>query len=150
MRRITIFAPICALLCVGMSLPASAESEPAREAEARAPIEAFFAGFNAKDIEAIRKSLHYPHVRLASGTVAVAQTAEEYSIPYDLLEATGWRRSTLDSCLMRQNSEGKVHFEIEFTRYNEKDEPYALYKSLWISEFKDGRWGIRARSSFAP
>ena len=50
----------------------------AREAEARAPIDAFFKAFNARDNEALKKTLHYPHVRInEAGGVNVWKDASE-------------------------------------------------------------------------
>src|SRR5262249_5802860 len=50
---------------VVLALSATGHGQPAsREAQARAPIDAFFAAFNARDNEALRRTLHYPHVRI--------------------------------------------------------------------------------------
>jgi hypothetical protein len=59
---------------VAASLPADAQRS--READARAPIEAFFKAFNARDNDALKKTLHYPHVRInEAGHVNVWRTA---------------------------------------------------------------------------
>ncbi len=88
-------------------LLALAPQSPSRESEARAPIDAFFKAFNARDNDALKKT-------------------------------------------MRQHDEVKVHFEVVFSRYKADGTKYATYQSLWVSTRKDGRWGIQARSSFAP
>jgi len=137
------------LACIGCQLPNLTPQPPYDEA--RAPIDQFFAAFNEQDIEGIRETLHYPHVRIASMTVAIAQKPEDYSIPFDrLIEAEGWDHSTLDSCELRQSSGSKAHFELIFSRYDATGEPYTTHKSLWIVVKKGGIWGIQARSSFAP
>ena len=51
---------------------------------------------------------------------------------------------------MRQNDAIKVHFDVVFSRYKADGTKYATYQSLWIVTLKDGNWGVRARSSFAP
>ena len=55
-----------------------AQPPAAREAAARAPIDAFFKAFNARDNEALKKTLHYPHVRInEAGGVNVWKDASE-------------------------------------------------------------------------
>jgi hypothetical protein len=122
------------------------------ERDARAPIEAFFKAFNARDNEALKKTLHYPHVRInESGGVNVWRDASEAGTNFDgLTRSEGWARSSLDSVTMRQHDDVKVHFEVVFSRYKADGTKYATYQSLWVSTKKDGAWGIQARSSFAP
>jgi hypothetical protein len=57
-----------------------------REAAARAPIDAFFKAFNARDNEALKKTLHYPLVRInEQGGVNVWQTAADAGTNFDAL-----------------------------------------------------------------
>ena len=44
-------------------------------------IHGFFEAFNARDNEAMRKTMHFPHVRIASGGVKVYETASDYDLP---------------------------------------------------------------------
>ncbi len=121
--------------------------------QARKAIEAFFTAFNNRDNEGIAKSQHYPHFRIGSVQKKpnIVSSAEEMKIPFDrLTEIEGWNRSTLDSVEVIHASEDKVHFAIEFSRYNDKDEKYATHRSLWIATKDDDGWGILVRSSFAP
>jgi hypothetical protein len=122
------------------------------ERDARAPIEAFFKAFNARDNEALKKTLHYPHIRInEAGGVNVWRDASEAGTNFDgLTRSEGWARSSLDSVTMRQHDDVKVHFEVVFSRYKADGTRYATYQSLWVSTKKDGAWGIQARSSFAP
>ncbi len=125
---------------------------PSRETAARAPIDAFFKSFNARDNEALKQTLHYPHVRInESGNVNVWKDAAEAGTNFDgLTRSEGWARSSLDSVTMRQNDPVKVHFEVVFSRYKADGTKYATYQSLWIVTLQDGKWGVQARSSFAP
>jgi hypothetical protein len=123
-----------------------------REIAARAPIEAFFTAFNARDNEALKKTLHYPHVRInEAGGVNVWKDASEAGTNFEgLTRSEGWARSSLDSVAMRQNDAIKVHFDVVFSRYKADGTKYATYQSLWIVTKQDGEWGVQARSSFAP
>jgi len=147
-KRIALAAAVAALAAVGLA----GAQRPAREAEARAPIDAFFTAFNARDNESLKKTLHYPHVRInETGTVVVWKDASEAGTNFDgLTRAEGWARSSLDSVTMRQNDPVKVHFEVVFSRYKADGTKYGTYQSLWIVTYKDGAWGVQARSSFAP
>jgi hypothetical protein len=49
-----------------------------------------------------------------------------------------------------QSSALKVHIRVRFSRFDANDQLMASYDSLYIIEPVDGRWGVRARSSFAP
>ncbi len=100
----------------------------------------------------MKKTLNYPHVRInESGGVNVWKDASEAGTNFDGLTRTeGWARSSLDSVTMRQHDPVKVHFEVVFSRYKADGTKYATYQSLWIVTKKDGRWGVQARSSFAP
>jgi hypothetical protein len=130
----------------------SATAQRSSPEEARAPIEAFFKAFNARDNEGLKKTLHYPHVRInEAGGVNVWRDASEAGTNFDALTRNeGWARSSLDSVTMRQHDDVKVHFEVVFSRYKADGTKYATYQSLWVSTKKNGAWGIQARSSFAP
>ncbi len=67
-----------------------------------------------------------------------------------LTKKEGWQHSTLDSLEVIHISKIKVHFNIQFSRYKADGSRYAVYKSLWIMTKENGRWGIQARSSYAP
>jgi len=137
-------------LVVTASSPAGAQRS--READARAPIDAFFKAFNARDNDALKKTLHYPHVRInEAGNVNVWRDASEAGTNFEgLIRSEGWARSSLDSVTMRQNDPVKVHFEVVFSRYKADGSKYATYQSLWIVTSVNGEWGVQARSSFAP
>jgi hypothetical protein len=61
-----------------------------------------------------------------------------------------WSHSQWDSIETIQADAEKVHFAVQFTRFNPQGEPYISFNSLYIVQRTDTRWGIRARSSFAP
>lgn len=112
----------------------------------------FMLGFNARDPQAWAASLNYPHVRFASGTVTVWDSAEEFekTRAFESLPRSGWDHShwlTRDVILV---SESKVHIATKFARFNSENETLATYESLYIITKVDGHWGTQARSSLAP
>jgi hypothetical protein len=67
-----------------------------------------------------------------------------------LIAGEAWDHSKWDSLQIVQSSPNKVHIAVEFSRYHADGTKYASYPSLYVVEQVDGRWGVRARSSFAP
>ena len=113
----------------------------------------FLTAFNARDEQAWANTLHFPHVRLASGQVTVYSTAAEFVAAMDLesfAESTGWDHSVWDTLEVVQVSPQKVHIAVTFSRYTAVGDKMASYRSLYVIEKVNGRWGVRARSSFAP
>ncbi len=143
------------VLALFSNVSVAAEHDGTAEAEVRAlaVMEAFLAAFNARDEEAWADTLVFPHVRLASGTVAVYDNRDEFIAAMDLdafAENTGWRRSTWDDMAVVQSSARKVHIRVRFSRFDADDALMASFDSLYIIEPVDGHWGVRSRSSFAP
>ncbi len=119
---------------------------------ARAAMDGFMAAFNARDSEAIRtRWFHFPHVRFHSGTVTMMQRPEDY---HNLVwngdgQSAGWERSAWDTVEVIDAGPEKVHFRVQFTRYREDGSAIGSYRSLYIVTFRDGRWAIQGRSSWA-
>ena len=145
---IRAFATLFALLTATTSL--GAEETP--EQAAMRVLDEFLAAFNAEDLERWRQTLHYPHVRIASGTVSVAESPEAYGSPetFERLRATGWRRSHWGQRRVVHAGQGKVHVAVTFTRYGENNAVIGAFESLYVVTRQNGRWGVQARSSFAP
>jgi hypothetical protein len=148
---------LAVLLTAGVAVRADAEhpdsNAEAAEAAAIAVMHAFLAAFNDRDAEAWADTLLFPHVRLASGDVLVYPDRAAFVAAMDLqafAAATGWDRSTWDDMRVVQASPDKVHIAVTFTRFDADGARLASYHSLYVIEQRDGRWGVRARSSFAP
>jgi hypothetical protein len=114
----------------------------------------FMTAFNARDIDAWRKTLNYPHLRISgNGSVSVANTPEEYAAGMDFerfAKSIGWDHSEWDYRKIIHSTPAKVHWDVQFTRYNSDNERIATYKAIYIVTEQDGRWGILFRSSYAP
>lgn len=146
-------AVMLAASMVSTSAQAADDALAEAEIQAMAVMEAFLETFNARDEEAWADTLVFPHVRMASGTVMVYPTREAFVEAMDLdafAANTTWRRSTWDDMRVIQSSPKKVHVQVTFSRFDENDALIATFNSLYIIEPVDGRWGVRARSSFAP
>ncbi|MGA8196647.1 MAG: hypothetical protein WB902_25165 [Acetobacteraceae bacterium] len=119
---------------------------------ARAAMDGFMAAFNARDADAIRtRWFHFPHVRFHSGTVTVMQRPDDYhNLVWDRDgQSAGWERSAWGYVEVIDAGPEKVHFRVRFTRYRDDGSAIGSYRSLYIVTFRDGRWAIQGRSSWA-
>ena len=117
----------------------------------RALLDRFIAAFNARYARAWSETLNYPHVRFAGGEVRIWHTPEEYIADNDvrLLEKTGWRQSRWDFRRLVHADADKLHFAVQFTRYDAHDKPQGSHQALYILTRQAERWGVQARSSYA-
>lgn len=126
------------------------------DAEDRAmkALDDFMTAFNARDIDAWRETLNYPHLRISgAGSVTIANVPEEYAAGMDFerwAKSIGWDHSGWDYRKIIHSTPGKVHLDVQFTRYNSENEAIATYKAIYIVTDQNGRWGIIFRSSYAP
>ena len=151
-QRLATIVFITLLLWSGTS---SAQTQPENEeavAGAMAALDEFMITFNARDPQLWARSLNYPHVRFASGTVTVWESAEKFAQTdsFNRLAAIGWDHSHWLSRNVVLVSPAKVHIATKFQRFNEKNESIGTYESLYIVTKVDGHWGTQARSSLAP
>ena len=119
---------------------------------ARAVLDGFMEAFNAEDAEALRSRwFHFPHVRLHSDKVSVFERPEDLRMP--VWERQGqsrdWARTSWDYVECVDIGPNKAHFRVQFTRFRADGSAIGSYKSLYIVTFRDGRWGIQARSTWA-
>jgi len=135
-------------------LDASAPAEVRQaEAEALRVMDDFMRTFNKRDTPAFAGTLTYSHVRIASGGVTVFPNRQSFIDGMDFeafAKRFNWSHSQWDSIRTVQADTEKVHFAVQFTRFNPQGEAYISFNSLYILQRTDGGWGIRARSSFAP
>ena len=121
-------------------------------ASAMAAMDDFMLAFNARDPEAWAASLNYPHVRFASGTVTIWESAEDFAKTraFETLPRQGWDHSHWLTLEVTLAAPGKVHISTVFQRFNIDNEVIATYQSLYIITLVDGHWGTQSRSSLAP
>ena len=121
------------------------------EKEVMQVLDEFMSAFNNQDLTAWEKTLHFPHYRLASGTMNVTnepgQTSEADMKRY--FERIKWHHSTWDRRNIIHFSENKVHVDTQFTRYRQDGSIIGSYESLYILTEEQGKWGVKLRSSFA-
>lgn len=110
----------------------------------------FMRTFNTKDAKAFGATFHFPSVRIASGNVRIINSAADLESGFATLGAQGWDRSDWARREVVQCGPTKAHMLTTFVRYRADGSVISQFDSLYIVEFKNGRWGLTARSSFAP
>ena len=121
-------------------------------AAARVVMDQFMAAFNSRDVVAWAETLLFPHVRVAGSGVSIVDTKAEFVAQTDLeafARIENWDHSAWDTVEVIQAGPDKVHFKVRFDRFNPEGENYVSYDSLYVVQKVDGRWGVRARSSYA-
>jgi hypothetical protein len=139
------------VLVLAAVAPAKARDLEA-EAAAMKVLDAFMTAFNAQDIAAFEGVLHFPHYRIASGNVSVLQDPSALPVLFERFVAAmpGWDHSAWERREVVHSGPDKVHIDTRFTRYQADGSVLANYDSLYILTKQSGRWGVLARSSFAP
>ena len=115
-------------------------------------LDRFMAALNAHDAGAMDRCMHFPHPRLAEGTIKVYPAAGQNPMDlFDRLEAQdNWSYSRWDARELVQFDERKAHVVLSYTRFRADDSVIGTYQSLYIMTRQDGQWGIQVRSSFGP
>jgi hypothetical protein len=127
-------------------------ADPEAESNARKAMDDFMTAFNSRDVHAWAATLNYPHVRFASNQVRIYNSAGDFAredADYAKRLAP-WDHSKWESMQVIQSGPDKVHFAVEFIRYDKSGKEIGRFPSLYIVTLKNGHWGVQARSSFAP
>jgi hypothetical protein len=149
MKRVTMLLTIAALAVPGLSVAEPNESPQ----QAMRVLDEFMRAFNARDEKAWTATLHFPHVRIASGATRLDTTPEAMLSGFDFerfAKRFEWHHSAWLSREVVQFDADKVHVIVRFARYREDESLIAEFDSLYIVSRREGRWAVAGRSSFAP
>jgi hypothetical protein len=113
-------------------------------------LDRFLGALNAGDQAALLATMHFPHYRLAGVTMRVWDEPDDtYFAAFLARAGDGWHHTEWDFRRVIVAGPGKVHFDVQFTRYRADNSVIGRYRSLYIVTRRDGVWAIAARSSFA-
>ena len=97
-------------------------------------------------------TLHFPHFRLARGSMRIRETEEEaialQQNYFKTLRDTEYHKSIWVHRKIINMSENKVHVDTQFRRVRKDGTEITTASSLYVLIKKDGRWGVKMRSSF--
>ncbi len=142
---LTACAPKPAPAPAARDVSACAGAKPAMDV-----MQAFITAFNAKDMAAMEKTFHFPHMRIAAFPLHVLTGPGQQDDVFGNLASEGWAKSRWDDLTIVQCGQDKAHILAAFARLHADGMAYAEYEGLYIVENRDGFWGITARSTFAP
>jgi hypothetical protein len=154
-----MFRTLAAVILVMLALIPLSGAQPNRkvvdpviEAAVMRVLDEFYVGLNNGDLAAQQRVMHFPHYRLANGTMTVLDQPGTKNDASDGIRRTDpdWDHSKWDRRDIIGWSSEKVHVDTQFTRYRKDDTPIASYESLYVVTKEQGRWGIKMRSSFVP
>ncbi|MFM9938936.1 MAG: hypothetical protein ACKVP7_05505 [Hyphomicrobiaceae bacterium] len=115
-------------------------------------LDRFMAAVNAHDVVAMEREMHFPHARIAVGTIVTyaAPGSNPLDLFHRLQREDSWHRSAWISKVVVQGDENKVHVAVRYTRLRRDGSVIGDYDSLYVLTYLHDRWGIQARSSFGP
>ncbi|NCF20608.1 MAG: hypothetical protein GWP63_20420 [Haliea sp.] len=135
------------------SISAAAQNGSSQnEQEVMNVLDAFMRSFSARDPEAHTATYHFPHFRLAQGNMASWHKREDainaHKLLFKHLPSTGWHRSEWIDRKIISISDSKAHVATRFRRLREDGSEIVATESLYVLTKKNGRWGIKLRSSY--
>jgi hypothetical protein len=105
--------------------------------------------YNASDKQAFLNTLHFPHVRIAGAAFRMYPAPQAY-LPELSMKQHGWDFARWTDRKIVQDSTSKVHIAATFTRFLASGRAVDSFEGLYVVVLRGGRWGVVARSSFAP
>ena len=119
-------------------------------AAAMAVLDRFMDALNRRDEQGVNDAFNFPHVRVASGKVAIFEKRGDYGLGGFMARTDqGWAKSVWAERAVIHAGEDKVHLAVRFTRLDGAGRELGSYPSVWVVTRVDGHWGVQARSSFA-
>ena len=97
----------------------------------------------------LAKTLHFPHYRLVGTKLNCWESQATYLSDFRMRAGEKWARTEWSSINIQRGSRDKVHLIVEISRFNTKNELIKNFDSLWVVTFKNGKWAVQFRSSFA-
>jgi len=110
----------------------------------------FMTAFNARDIEAWQQTFNFPSVRLASNTLTIIDKDYHQPQMFERGALAEWDHSAWDRRAVIHAGDDKVHIDTRFVRYRADGSVIGGFDSIYVVTRENGRWGVKARSSFAP
>ena len=107
-------------------------------------------GINARDGDAIARTLHFPHFRLSDGRLKIWENSESYLSDFRTRAGKGWSYSAWGYLNVVHAGDDKVHLDVLVERFTADGTRQIAFTSLWVIARLNGVWAAQLRSSFAP
>lgn len=125
-----------------------ATARAANSSAALKAVTAFFDAWNAHDQDRLATTLHYPHVRVADGTVEIWRTAAEYLAGPEPGRQRTWFKTRVDESLVAQVTATGANITVRFSRLGRDGSVISSDSGVFLAVPRDGAWKIQARSTF--
>jgi hypothetical protein len=110
----------------------------------------FMTAFNARDLDAWRKTFNFPSVRLASNTLTIIEADTHQPGMFSRGALAEWDHSAWARREVIHAGDDKVHIDTRFVRYRKDGSELGAFDSIYVVTCENGHWGVKGRSSFAP
>jgi hypothetical protein len=129
--------------------PSGVEAAAAAQngAAARAALDAYVAAMNNHDPAALAAALHFPHVRIADGSVELSRTQADFLAGSEPGRVRTWFETRLDRAEVVQASANGVNMTVTYSRRDRAGRALSSYEALALAIRRDGVWKIQAFST---
>ena len=147
-KSISLLLLLLALTLTASKLPA----ETSDEQEIFSVLDDFMTSFSESDPIGHAATYHVPHFRLARGDMSNWEKIEDVITAHERifrnLSETDWHHSEWIERKLIGLTDTKAHIATTVGRFREDGSQIVIFESLYILIKKDGRWGIKFRSSY--
>jgi hypothetical protein len=119
----------------------------ANSAAALKAVTAFFDAWNAHDQDRLATTLHYPHVRVADGTVEIWRSAAEYLAGPEPGRQRTWFKTHVNESVVAQVTATGANVTVRFSRLGRDGTVLSTDSGVFLAVLRDGIWKIQARST---
>jgi hypothetical protein len=119
----------------------------ANAAAALRALQAFFDAWNSHDPDRLAASLHFPHVRIADGSVEIARTVADLQSGPEPGRQRTWYQTRLDSSKIVQVTATGANIIVSFSRLGRDGRVLSSDEGVFLAVVRDGVWKIQARST---
>lgn len=124
-----------------------AAATAASGAAARKALDAYFAALNRHDLSALVAAVHYPHVRIADGTVEISKTAAEFRDGSEPGRMRTWFETRVDRLEVVQTSANGVNVSVTYSRRDRGGRVLSSHDAVLLVVRRDDGWKVQAIST---
>ena len=110
-------------------------------------VTAFFDAWNSHDLARLAGAIHYPHVRVADGSVEISRAAADFQSGPEPGRQRTWLQTRLDSSKVVQVTATGANIVVAFSRLDRDGRVLSTDEGVFLAVVRDGVWRIQARST---
>ena len=110
-------------------------------------VTAFFDAYNSHDLTRLENVIHYPHVRVADGSVEISRTAADFRSGPEPGRQRTWFQTRLDSSTVVQVTATGANIVVALSRLGRDGRVLSTDEGVFLAVVREGVWKIQARST---